>query len=146
MNKNNKLNVRFASKEEGQQLILGNTQYYNRLTQVDIDWRARKENATLDELISFAQSQVLDFTQGEIDIVMGVIHFIEYRFYQFECKLPLPDEIVFVKTNMKDESNALAYTSGNMIFLNAHALFGLDTFRKELIAHELFHCLTRRSP
>ena len=47
MNKNNKLNVRFASKEEGQQLILGNTQYYNRLTQVDIDWRARKENATL---------------------------------------------------------------------------------------------------
>ena len=63
MNKNNKLNVRFASKEEGQQLILGNTQYYSRLTQVDIDWRARKENATLDELISFAQSQVLDFTQ-----------------------------------------------------------------------------------
>ena len=69
MNKNNKLNVRFASKEEGQQLILGNTQYYNRLTQVDIDWRARKENATLDELISFAQSQVLDFTEREIDLV-----------------------------------------------------------------------------
>lgn len=146
MNKNNKLNVRFASKEEGQQLILGNTQYYNRLTQVDIDWRARKENATLDELISFAQSQVLDFTQREIDLVMGVVHFIEYRFYQFECKLPLPDEIVFVKTNMKDESNASAYTSGNMIFLNAHALFGFETFIRELIAHELFHCLTRRSP
>ena len=39
MKKEMRFNVRFASKEEGQQLILGNTQYYNRLTQVDIDWR-----------------------------------------------------------------------------------------------------------
>ena len=45
--KKNTLNVRFASKEEGQMLIQGNTQYYKRLSQVDIDWRVRKENATL---------------------------------------------------------------------------------------------------
>ena len=61
MKKEMRFNVRFASKDEGQQLVLGNTQYYNRLTQVDIDWRARKENATLDELKTFAKQQVLDF-------------------------------------------------------------------------------------
>jgi hypothetical protein len=49
----NEINIRFASKAEAQELIPGNTQYYNRLKQMDIDWRARKENATLDELIAF---------------------------------------------------------------------------------------------
>jgi hypothetical protein len=48
----NEINIRFASKAEAQELIPGNTQYYNRLKQMDIDWRARKENATLDELIA----------------------------------------------------------------------------------------------
>ena len=54
----NNIKIRFASKAEAQELIQGDTQYYNRLQQMDIDWRARKENATLDELIAFAQSQV----------------------------------------------------------------------------------------
>jgi hypothetical protein len=66
----NPIKVRFASKEEAQKLILGNTQYYNRLSQMDIDWRARKADATLDELIAFAQEQVSDFTENNMDVVM----------------------------------------------------------------------------
>ena len=46
----NPIKIRFALKEEAQKLILGNTQYYNRLSQMDIDWRARKADATLDDL------------------------------------------------------------------------------------------------
>lgn len=157
--KKNTLNVRFASKEEGQMLIQGNTQYYNRLSQVDIDWRIRKENATLDELKTFAKQQVLDFTQREMELVMSSVNFIEHRFDAFECQLPLPEEIVFVKTTMNDEGNASAYTSGNMIFLSDRVLcqnmslgciLGGGSFATVglniLIAHELFHCLTRRSP
>ena len=52
----NEINIRFASKAEAQELIPGNTQYYNRLKQMDIDWRARKENATLDELIAWTST------------------------------------------------------------------------------------------
>lgn len=69
----NEINIRFASKAEAQELIPGNTQYYNRLKQMDIDWRARKENATLDELIAFAQSQVQDFTPRNINILKDSI-------------------------------------------------------------------------
>jgi hypothetical protein len=45
---------------------------------------------------------------------------------------------------MEDEGNAYAYTSGNMIILNESCIerYGI----KELIAHELFHCITRHSP
>ena len=114
----NSIKVRFASKEEAQKLILGNTQYYNRLSQMDIDWRARKADATLDELIAFAQEQVSDFTESDMDVVMQCMSFIERQLDLFGCQLPVPDEIIFVKTTMKDESNASAYTTRNQIFLN----------------------------
>ena len=67
------MKVRFASKEEGQKLISGNAQYYNRLSKMDIDWRARKEGSTLEELKAFAQSNVLDFTDDDKDIVMQTV-------------------------------------------------------------------------
>ena len=142
----NKLNIRFASIEEGQQLIQRNTQYYHRLTQMDLDWRCMKEGATLDELIPFAQSNVLDFTDRDKDIIMQAVDFIEHRFDEFECRLPLPGEVIFIKTNMEDESNAAAYTSGNMIFLKYSCLERRSSFLRELITHELFHIITRHSP
>ena len=142
----NKLNIRFASIEEGQQLIQRNTHYYHRLTQMDLDWRCMKEGATLDELIPFAQSNVLDFTDRDKDIIMQTVDFIEHRLDEFECRLPLPGEVIFIKTNMEDESNAAAYTSGNMIFLKYSCLERRSSFLRELITHELFHIITRHSP
>ena len=142
----NKINIRFASKAEAQELISGNTQYYNRLKQMDIDWRARKENATLDELIAFAQSQVQDFTPRNINILKDSIARIKHLLDKRGCQLPIPEEIIFVKTDMMDEGGATGYTTRNQIFLNSYMLDrpsrGLDI----LIAHELFHCITRHSP
>ena len=140
------MKVRFASKEEGQKLISGNTQYYNRLSKMDIDWRARKEGSTLEELKAFAQSNVLDFTDDDKDIVMQIVKFIEHRLDEFECHLPLPDEIIFIKTTMDDEGSASGYTSRNMIVLNDLYIEESSSFLLELIAHELFHCITRHSP
>ena len=48
----------FASKAEGQQLMMEDTTYYNRLTQTDIDWRIRNDNASLAENISHSVEQV----------------------------------------------------------------------------------------
>ena len=142
----NKINIRFASKAEAQKLIQGNTQYYNRLTQMDIDWRARKENATLEELIVFAQSQVQDFSPHNIKILEDTIAKVEHLLDVRGCQLPIPEEIIFVKTDMKDESNAGAYTTRNQIFVNSKMLEKRTMGLEILIAHELFHCITRHSP
>ena len=152
------LNIYFASKEEGRELIRRNTQYYGRLSQTDIDWRARKEDATLDELIAYAQDQVLDFTPNEIHLVESSVSFIEFQLNHLKCSSPVPQEIVFVKSTLKDESGALAYTTGNQIFLNVSLLeyflpkpsekipFEKGMRLSVLLAHELFHCITRHSP
>jgi uncharacterized protein (DUF885 family) len=139
----NKINIRFASKEEGQQLIKSSS-YYNRLTQMDIDWRAKKQNASLAELITMAQDNVRDFTDADKDLVIQAVKFIESRLDKFDCQLPLPPEIIFVNTTMEDEGSAGAYTSGNMIVLNKSCI--VYPYIEELIAHELFHCITRHSP
>ena len=122
MKKGLSIKIRFASVDEGRELIPGNIQYYGRLSQTDIDWRARKEGATLDELIAFAQDQVLEFTPSEIHLVETSISFIEFQLNHLKCSLPVPQEIVFVKSTLKDESEAWAYTTGNQIFLNVSLL------------------------
>jgi hypothetical protein len=113
---------------------------------MDIDWRTGKEESTLDQLIAFAQSNVLDFTERDKNIIIHTVKFIEHRLDELKCQLPLPDEIVFIKTTMEDEGDAAAYTSGNMIFLNASCIECLPSSRRELITHELFHIITRHSP
>lgn len=154
------INVRFATKEEGQQLIRSNSSYYDRLSQTDIDWRARKEGATLNELIAYAEEQVQDITPRQKDIIKESVDYIDSRLNRLNAHLPLPEEIVFVSTAMGDEGYASAYTSRNVIFVNTNLLEYLEYrtktldadcwpfFLKDLsvlIAHELFHCTTRHS-
>ena len=145
-----RINYRFASKAEGQQRLLANTDYYNRLTQTDIDWRMRKTGATLDELMALGRDCVRDFTDEEKVAVTEAISFVEVRLRKMGAILPLPKEgIVFIKTTMMDEGNAFAYTHKTEVYLGVKALASsnnsIETNLKVVIAHELFHCLTRNS-
>lgn len=134
----------FASKAEGQQLMMEDTTYYNRLTQTDIDWRMRKENASLAEYISYSVEQVEDFGAEEIKAVTDAMATIEDSFKKLGCQLPVPDEIVFIKTTMKEEGGANAYTRKNQIFLGSECLNSVHF--TGTLAHELFHCISRHSP
>lgn len=149
-----------ATKAEGQQLIVANTDYYNSLSQMDLDWRMRKKGATKEELIDFAKSCVQEFTDKEKVKIAGVIQFIEKRLHKIGANLPFPkDDIVFIKTSMQEEGEAGAYTHKTEIYIGAGVvrcveredgkmrLGGVDAVALcELVAHELFHCLTRNSP
>ncbi len=59
------INYHCATLSEGQQLLLGNSEYYNSLTQNDIDWRMRKTGATLDELKAMAKASERGFSDAE---------------------------------------------------------------------------------
>ena len=149
----NKLHFRFASKAEGQLLKMGDTIYYNRLSQADIDWRMRKENATIEEFMEYGREQILDFTHEEQMAVSRAMAVIEDSLKAIACNLPIPEDIVFIKTTMKDEGSANAYTIKNQIFLGSKFLV-VDTDENpeahnrmlKTLAHELFHCISRNSP
>ncbi|MCR5533746.1 MAG: hypothetical protein K6F47_01005 [Bacteroidaceae bacterium] len=149
-----------ATMAEGQQLIVANTDYYNSLNQMDLDWRMRKKGATKEKLIDFAKSCVQEFTDKEKVKIAGAIAYIEKRLHKMGANLPFPkDDIVFIKTNMQEEGGAGAYTHKTEIYIGANVvrcnerkdgmmrLGGVDAEALcELVAHELFHCLTRNSP
>ena len=149
-----------ASKAEGQQLIVANTDYYNSLNQMDLDWRMRKKGATKEELVDFAKSCVQEFTDKEKERIADAIAYIEKRLHDMGANLPFPkDDIVFIKTNMKEEGDAGAYTHKTEIYIGASVvrcnesedgiirLIGVSNEQLyRLVAHELFHCLTRNSP
>ena len=104
------INYHFATITEGQQRILANTEYYNRLTQNDLDWKARKTGATLDELKAIGQASVLDFSEEDKAVIDEAVGYIEGRLTAMGAlSLPFPDhDIVFIKTNMMEESGAPA--------------------------------------
>lgn len=144
---------RFADAGEAAELLLSNRAYYEGLNQNDLNYRMQKPDATLEELEAFAADQTLDFTDEEKAAVDAAMAFIDEACRERGYALPPTDGIVFAKTTMDEECGAGAYTHGTQIYLG-QTYMGIapsedpqmvQLFR-ELVAHELFHCLTRNHP
>lgn len=156
---NNHLRYHFASQTEGRQLKMANTAYFDGLNQNDLEWKTWHSGASLAEYKALAEAQIVDFTEEEKQIVNSAMDFVESRCAELGIQLPLHDEIVFIKSNMADEGYAGGYTHKNEIYLSSYVLgyatrasqgeYGdLDReyffhFTHELVAHEIFHVLTR---
>ena len=150
------LGYRFADADEAATLLLGNRDYYDNLTQNDLNYRLQKLDATLGELEAFAAEQTRDYTDAEKARIGQAIDLIAAHCDEWGYTLPPMDDIVFAKTTMREECNADAYTHGTQIYIGANRIQIILTVAAgdpamqskfdALIAHELFHCLTRNHP
>ena len=158
--KTSHISHRYATAEEGRQLRLNNTDYFNALTQNDIDWKFRCTGKTLDDFKTYAASQIKDFTEEEKKAIDEIISLIELRLDALGICLRT-DEIILIKSDLDDEGGAGGITHKNEIYLSSflveafvYALKGETVYPPEyleyinfetpsLLAHELFHCLTR---
>ena len=142
---------RFATKEEGKELMLSNHEYYDGFSQNDLDYKMQKINATMEEY------QVLEFTEEEKTLVNSCFDAMNKELKEKGYVLPEIDEITMIKTTMEEEPSASGYTHGTQIYiwgpLVETAVKG-DEKQKEAVQnflttffwHELFHCLTRCNP
>ena len=147
---------RYATAEEGRELMLANNEnYYDKFSQNDLDFKMAKTGATMEEYKEFAGTQVLDFSAPEKSYMDSIIRDMEKTLDKNGYTLPPIDEIVFIKTTMQEEPGASGYTHGTEIYLQGdvisiytvgHLIPGFDSYFRELIWHELFHCLTRCNP
>lgn len=135
----------FATKEEGIEYLMANKEYYAGFSQIDLDYRMQKKNADMDEYQDFAKQQVLDFNEDEKNQIDELMAFIEDVIRENGYKLPKLEPVVFINTTMKEECGALAYTHGTKIFINmGHFVqYGDSDYARAIMAHELFHCITR---
>lgn len=154
------INYRLASADETRKLMQANSEYYNKMNQMDIDWRVRKDGSTLEELKTMAYKQTRDWTEAEREFMKTVVGIITDSLNSIGCQLPMPPEIVFAKTTQIEEGGSGGYTIKNIIFLGEMSIgmcmpnadrtaeenkLTLMWFT-ELVTHELFHCLSRYSP
>ena len=144
---------RFAGAEEAGEMLLANRAYYENLSQQDLNYRLQKTGATLEELEAIIPGEMLDFSDEEKAAIDDAMRIIEAICRECGYHLPKTDGIVFAKTTMKEECDAGAYTHGTEIYLGEAVLsFGLSEqevwlwYFREIVAHELFHCLTRNHP
>lgn len=150
-----KIPHRYASAQEGKQLLLSNTDYYSDFTRNDIEFRLKKTGATMEELLQVSAKEIRDYNLIEK-------YFIDHEIAKMALKLAwngyvLPDinEIIFVKSDMSVEMGNSGYTHGTQIYLNSGfvtinsilSIFpGFSEFFDELLWHEYFHCLSRCNP
>ena len=146
---------RYASAQEGRDIMLSNTEYYDGLTQNDIEFRMRKSGATKEELYEASRESVSDFFFFEKWYINSRLARMALHLKLKGYKLPEVEKIVFIKADMEMESGASGYTHGTQIYLSddmvtIYALMNIiprfSEFMDKLLYHELFHCLTRSNP
>ncbi|MGX8706642.1 MAG: hypothetical protein ACSW8J_08695, partial [bacterium] len=144
---------RFADATEAAELLLSNREYYEGLTQNDLNFRMQKLNATLEELEALIPGETRDYTDAEKAAIDAAMAVIEAACAERGYALPPTDGIVFAKTTMHEECDAGAYTHGTQIYMGELLLsYGLSdmpeavAYFRRIVAHELFHCLTRNHP
>ena len=151
------IRYRYASKEEGVKLMLSNKEYYDGFSQNDLDYKMQKKDTTMEEYQAFAKEQVEDFTDEEKELLDGYFSRMNQILVDNGYYLPEMDEIVMIKTTMKEELGAGAYTHGTQIYFGSMIIEGAlsddkDTkercneYLRVVLWHELFHCLTRCNP
>ena len=146
---------RYASAQEGKELMLSNTEYYSGFTQNDIEFRMKKSGATMDELLDKSAGEVRDYSFFEKYFIDHEIAKMAITTAWHGYEIPEIDEIIFIKTDMSVEMGNSGYTHGTQIYLNSgfvtiNSILGIfpgfSEFFDELLWHEYFHCLSRCNP
>ena len=94
---------RYASRSEGQELLMSNESYYAGFSQNDLEFKMQKKGASMEEYKAFAVEQVVDFAQEEIEALDALLGEMEETLTANGYTLPPLDEIILVKTTMAEE-------------------------------------------
>ena len=108
-----KIPHRFASAEEGRELLLSSTEYYDHFTQIDIDIRMKKSGATMDELLKASTDEIRNFNIFEKYLMDRRIAKMARSLKKNHYELPKLEEIIYIKTDMAVEMGASGYTHGS---------------------------------
>lgn len=135
---------RFATKAEAQMLITDIDEYTNGWNQFDICSRLQNKEGRKSQLLTLAMSSVQNWSDTEKKKATNAFNAIVASIKKQKLALSFPDEIILIKTSMQEEGGASAYTRKNWIAIGENVLNNTqDAQMQLLLAHELFHILTR---
>lgn len=136
------INPQFLEEEAAKEYLTSG-EYFESWGEFDIMSRVQKMT-TLDTIKEFAQRQVYSWNEAAQERVEESVNQLNKTIQKKGYKLPLPANVPFIRTSMYEEGGAAAYTRKDGIVISHRAHYSMDMV--ELVAHELFHTLTRNNP
>jgi hypothetical protein len=141
---NEKANTVFASVQEGKEILTTRDDFIERMSPFDRAARMKTDQVIAeDEFLAFVGRSTLAWNQDEINAVTSACQSLQPKLSNLKAELP--KTLYFIKTTGKEEGNA-AYTRGAAIILPEDKILDDPVELKRLVAHELFHVLSRNNP
>ena len=140
------ISFRFATLEEAKVLVSTDDVFTKGWSEFDVVSRLQDLNGTKEDLLALKKEEVRDWTEKEKQQVLDDMLEFNRIIRKEGYRLPFPEEVVLVKSTMKDEGGAAGYTQANWIALSDVFMERADdNSRRNLLLHELSHILTRNS-
>lgn len=136
--------ARFASIEEGRRILTTRDEFIERLSPFDRAARVKTDKEISEqEFLQFVGARVSAWTPEEQRAVEARIDSL----WPALTALPisLPKIVYFIKTTGAEEGNAF-YTRGHGVMIPQKQLGMPAAKLEQVIAHELFHILSRENP
>lgn len=138
------LPIEFATVEQGRQLLTTRDDFVTRLSPFDRAARLKTDREVSEqEYLEFVARQVREWTDQERATLQQALKSLRPKIGPLAALLPR--EVVFIKTTGQEEGEA-AYTRGQAVILPEAKLAGNPRGIEQLVAHELFHILSRTNP
>jgi hypothetical protein len=133
--------VSFASVSRAQQILTNRDEFIRALSPFDRWARTKTDRAPSEEVfVQFLRTNALAWEPTETNRFASLLSSLAAKLKRWDLLLPATIELV--KTTGQEEGHA-AYTRQNAIILSKREISSAGT---DLLAHELFHVLSRHDP
>ena len=138
---NDKTTIVFASVEQGQKILGNNDDFVSRLSPFDRVARLKTDKSvSTKKYLSFVKQQVQTWSKQDIQKLTDAFAPVSIALAKYS--LPLPKQILMIKTSGDEEGHA-AYTRANAIIFGDKQINHDPAKLQYLLFHELFHVLSR---
>lgn len=136
--------IAFATVEEGREILTAQDDFVLCMSPFDRASRVKTKDDVIEkDYLEFVSKNVLAWNDDEKKKIITAFQGVQAKLE--ELALPFPEKVFFIKTTGREEGGA-AYTRANAVIFPEANLTANSTMMQKLIAHELFHILTRANP
>lgn len=140
------INLHYIDANEARTLLSKEDATTRQWSRFDYEARLGKKGGTRQELMRFIADQARDWSKEDKQRMQEAADSLNSHIKALNLSLTLPQEIRILKTTMAEEGGAGRYTRMDYIVVEEQIARMNPQQASYLLAHELFHVLTRNNP
>lgn len=140
------INLHYIDANEARTLLSKEDATTRQWSRFDYEARLGKKGGTRQELMRFIADQARDWSKEDKQRMQEAADSLNSHIKALNLSLNLPQEIRILKTTMAEEGGAGGYTRMDYIVVEEQIARMKPQQASYLLAHELFHVLTRNNP